>query len=117
MLLFINTHQAGVGNWQGYDLVVNAKVINHGKTTVMQVSGHDLSVPVTVPMRVDGNQLMIAIPRAVLKQPAGRISLDFHWADNIAQYGDITEFLMHGDNAPDRRARYRYEVTDEPNFR
>jgi hypothetical protein len=112
MLLFINTHQGSVKGWGGYDLVVNAKVMSPTKTTVMQLSGSDLSSPVSVPMRVEANQLMIAIPRSLLKQPPGSISLDFHWADNIARYGDIREFAMHGDSAPDRRARYVYEAVD-----
>lgn len=114
MLLFLRTHGGASKDANDYDLVVNAQVINPTKTVIMQISGHHLSSPVSVPMRVVGDQLMIAVPRTLLEQPPGRVCLDFHWADNIGGYGDINEFLLHGDNAPDRRARYVYNAVDGP---
>jgi hypothetical protein len=35
-------------------------------------------------------------------------TLDFHWTDNAQPLGDLTEFALHGDSAPDRRFNYRY---------
>lgn len=58
----------------------------------------------SVPMRVTGRDMMIAIPRAVLRQQSGRIALRFHWTDNIQRLGDINEFLFMADSAPGRRA-------------
>jgi hypothetical protein len=112
MTLFIGTNQNTKRGRGGYDFIVNAKVINRGTTTVMKISGDHLSAPVKVPMRVEGNQMMIAIPRELLAQRQGKVSLDFHWADNISKYGDITEFFLHGDSAPERRANYRYFAED-----
>jgi len=86
MLLFINTHQGAGKAWEGYDLVVDAKGTRRTKTSLMRISGSELSSPVPVPMPVEANQLTIAIPQALLEQQRGRISLDFHWADNMARY-------------------------------
>ena len=40
---------------------------------------------------------------------AGKLRLDFKWADNIPNGGDILDFLDHGDVAPNGRFNYRYE--------
>jgi hypothetical protein len=50
---------------------------------------------------------MISLPRSYFKND--KLSFDFHWADNICKIGDINEFLLNGDQAPSRRANYRFE--------
>ncbi len=57
-----------------------------------------------VSYRVAGDQLQIAIPRAALNLPDGRISLDFKWADNLQHPGDAMDFYVSGDTAPDGRS-------------
>jgi hypothetical protein len=111
MELFLSTDPANGTGWQGYDTVVDAKVLSSTKTTVMRISGDELSGPMEIPMRVKGNELMLAIPRTLLQQPAGRVSLDFQWVDNATGLTPAEDFL-HGDRAPDRRTRYHYEATD-----
>lgn len=112
MLLFLDTHWHGATGPLKYDLVVNAKVLSPTETTVMETAPQNPRSTVKTSMRVQGNELMIAVPRAALKQTNGRVSVDFHWADNTASPNDETDFLLHGDNAPDRRARYHYEAED-----
>ena len=50
---------------------------------------------------------MISIKRQHLEHD-NKLSFDFHWADNIKEIGDISEFSLNGDSAPDRRANYRF---------
>jgi hypothetical protein len=50
---------------------------------------------------------MIVIPKDILGIK-GKAAFDFHWADNIQKLGDISEFSLHGDSAPDRRSNYRF---------
>jgi len=58
---------------------------------------------------VKGNELELAVPRDVLGLADRRaFVLDFHWADNTQKDGDILEFSLHGDSAPDRRFNYRF---------
>ena len=57
-------------------------------------------------MRYEGNELMIEIPRKRLRETEA--AFDFHWADNIGDAGDITDFFTNGDNAPERRSNYRF---------
>jgi hypothetical protein len=61
-----------------------------------------------VPYRVNGNGLELAIPRALLGQASRLPSVDFHWADNIHGFGDVSEFGLNGDSAPNRRWNYRF---------
>ena len=109
MLLFLDTDENKATGWQGYDLVVNAKVINRNTTTVSKLTedGHT-TAPVRIAMRIEGNELMVAVPRDLLQPRGDKLAFQFHWADNIARIGDVTEFFLHGDSAPDRRANYRY---------
>ena len=52
---------------------------------------------------------MIKVKRSDLSKNE-KLAFDFHWADNIQKLGDITEFLINGDNAPERRANYRFQT-------
>jgi hypothetical protein len=68
--------------------------------------------------RVEGNQLMLAVPRPLLGLADRPVAFDFHWSDNVplagtcGQYpGDVAGFLVNGDSAPNRRFDYRYKGT------
>jgi hypothetical protein len=51
----------------------------------------------------------LAIPRADLGLAGtAEIRFDFHWADNVQVPGDINQFAISGDSAPDRKFNYRY---------
>ncbi len=72
-------------------------------------SGQWLTVGL-VPYRVNGNGLELAIPRALIGQAETGPAFDFHWADNIECSGDVADFGVNGDSAPNRRWNYRYQV-------
>jgi hypothetical protein len=75
--------------------------------------------------RVEGKQLMMAIPRTALKADAG--TLKFTWTDNVHDEsdtgvqgadgrwrysrfsGDIMDFYISGDVAPGGRFRYQFK--------
>ncbi|MFC1766301.1 hypothetical protein ACFL6U_30020 [Planctomycetota bacterium] len=60
-------------------------------------------------------ELELALPMAKLKLNALiALSLDFQWADHIQKLGDISEFFLNGDVAPDRGFNYRYETVFSP---
>ena len=68
--------------------------------------------PVEVPFRVAGNEMELAIPRAVLGLAALPAAIDFKWADNIQQTGDWSDFTLNGDAAPNDRFNYRARFTE-----
>lgn len=65
-----------------------------------------------VSYRVAGNEMQLAIARSALGLANGKadLSLDFKWVDNIQQPGDIIDFYVSGDVAPDGRLNFRYKT-------
>ncbi|MCP4645197.1 MAG: hypothetical protein GY851_32445 [bacterium] len=110
MLLFIDSDQTHDTGWEGYDFVVNRNVVDEGSSSVQKTSGtHQWPVAGTASFSVSGTRMELAVARETIGLEAGKlVAFDFHWADNIQKYGDIVEFGIHGDSAPNRRFNYRY---------
>ncbi|MGC9467536.1 MAG: hypothetical protein ACP5HS_03005 [Anaerolineae bacterium] len=112
MLLFVNGNQDKATGWEGYDFVVNLDVLDGSRTTVKASDGGwDWHTVGEAQYRVEGNQLMVAVPRRLLGLEKDPMAFDFHWADNIRGSGDIADFFVGGDSAPPRRFDYRYQVS------
>lgn len=108
MLLFIDIDQNKKTGWEGYDYVVNSHIIDQKITTITQLyADGSAGKSKEISYRTEGNKLMIAVPRSEL-QEKGKLAFDFHWADHIQKLGDISEFFLNGDNAPERRSNYRF---------
>ncbi len=109
MLLFLNTDQDKRTGWEGYDFVINLGVLDNGRTTVKANAGgwawRDVG---EARYRVEGNRMMLAVPRALVGLAEAPLAFDFHWADNIRGTGTIEDFFLAGDSAPPRRFDYRY---------
>ncbi|TSA31446.1 MAG: hypothetical protein D4R64_18125 [Porphyromonadaceae bacterium] len=108
MLLYVDTDQSKETGWEGYDIVINIRVID-SKNSVMAWLNKDGSTGkvLPVPFKASQNKLMIGVKRSDFNKNE-KLAFDFHWADNIVKTGDITEFFLNGDNAPERRANYRF---------
>ena len=111
MWLLIDADQNAKTGWEGYDFLVNRTVVAEGKTWLEKnAGGWRWEKAATVSFRVKGNELQMAIPRTALRLPEGttRTCLDSKWADNLQHPGDIMDFYVSGDVAPDGRFMYRY---------
>ena len=112
MLLFLNTKGDTRAGWEGYNFVVNRRVEN-STTSVLETSagGWNWKPKAKVRYSVRGNEMELAIRRADLGLHNGQsLRLQFKWADNMQRDGDIREFLLSGDAAPNGRFNYLYEV-------
>lgn len=107
MLLFIDADKNHETGWEGYDLLVNAEFKNDRTSTVKTYDGESWSGSKGVAFRYEGNEMMVRVPRSYFG--SGKLAFDFHWADGIQKLGDIEEFFLNGDQAPSRRANYRFE--------
>ena len=111
MMLFLSIQGNPKTGWEGFDFVVNRKVLNATTTTLERSrGGWNWQRKAEIHYRVEGNELMLAIRRADLgltdhKKP---IQLEFKWADNVLDEGDINTFTLDGDSAPNGRFKYRY---------
>ena len=110
MMLFIDTDRNKATGWNGYDFVVNYASPRNGKA-VVQKSYQDKWIwkdAADVDMRVDGNKLVIAIPRSVLGT-TDALNFEFKWCDNMQDDGNIMDFYVSGDVAPGGRFNYVYK--------
>ncbi|MFI4911945.1 MAG: sialate O-acetylesterase [Sedimentisphaeraceae bacterium JB056] len=114
MLLFINSDQDAATGWEGYDYVINRNR-RDTLTSLEKFMGNDWAPePVgLISYSYSGNEIEIEIPRNLIDQDnKSNIAFDFHWADNIQTQGDIVEFSVSGDSAPNRRFNYRYQKSE-----
>ncbi|MHB9036429.1 MAG: LamG domain-containing protein [Armatimonadota bacterium] len=114
MTLLLNTDQNHATGWEGYDYIVTSPVsAMSGRLFRFNNNVWSLTlVRSDISYRVLGNKMELRIPRAGIGQGygTGRVAFDFHWADNYQQDGNIIEFAVNGDSAPDRRFDYRYDT-------
>ena len=110
MLLFIDADKNSNTGWNGYDYLINKKVIDDKTTMLMRFdSTNNNWVAVgKINYRYKGKKLELAVPRKLLGLQSGNsISFDFHWCDNPADLNDSMSIYTSGDSAPDRRFNYR----------
>ncbi len=112
MLLLLDTDRNARTGWMGYDIVVNLEVTSDTDTTVKAWRGEAWETIGTASYRVNGNGLELSVPRALVGLASGNPAFDFHWADNIQRFGDVSSLGVDGDSAPNRRWNYRFEVSE-----
>jgi hypothetical protein len=110
MLLLIDADQDASTGWLGYDFVVNLEVLSDSATTVKAWRDGKWETVGEGTFKVNGNGLELAFPRSLIGQTDGDPAFDFHLADNIQGFTDISELGVNGDSAPSRRANYRFTV-------
>jgi hypothetical protein len=111
MWLLIDADQDPKTGWQGYDYIVNRAVESPHTTWLEKNEGGWYWKKVAqIEMVVRGNELAMAIPRGALGFARGksRVAFDFKWADNLQHPGDVMDFYLSGDVAPEGRFNYRF---------
>jgi len=110
MWLLIDTDHNKSTGWEGYDFIVN-RTIEPGATWLERNTGAwNWTRIQKLPFRVDGPDLHIAIPRAAigLADRTSGVTIDFKWVDNSQRPGEIMDFYLGGDVAPEGRFAFRY---------
>ena len=109
MLLLIDADHNSKTGWEGYDFIVNRSVKGNQTWLEQNTGGWNWKKVAQVELKVQGNELMLAVPRAALDMPEGDdITLDFKWWDNPQHPGDIMDAYLSGDAAPEGRFSFRY---------
>ena len=62
-------------------------------------------------LKVDGNRLMLRVPRKVLALESDPLGIEFKWSDNMQDEGNLMDFYVNGDVAPGARFNYVYATT------
>ena len=113
MWLLIDADQNVTTGWAGYDYMVNRSVDAEGKHWLEKnAGGWKWQRVAPIELRTVGNELQLAIPRQALGLQTGetKTTIDFKWADNLQQPGDVMDFYLSGDVAPEGRFNYRYSA-------
>lgn len=125
MRLYINADRKYSTGWEGYDYIVNRVSPTADELVVEKCVGSNNSWKweqvATAPYSVQGNKLMLEIPKSVLELDA-QVDIEFKWHDNGVDDGNILDFYTNGDCAPVGRYAYRYvdeakvntPIKDEP---
>ncbi len=110
MMLFIDADQNVSTGWEGYEFVINNRVVDGRRTTLMQYDAGSSQWTQTAELAyaANGNQMEIAVPRKLLGADGNRIDFDFKWADNPSDLDSIISLCTTGDTAPNRRFNFRF---------
>jgi hypothetical protein len=116
MWLFIDVDGDRSTGWEGYDYLINNPATTSASTTLKRNTGGWNWVLVSnVSYCRSGTRIELAIPRADIGLAGtADVEFDFHWADNIQIPGDINEFAVSGDSAPNRKFNYHYNSDITP---
>ena len=112
MTLFIDADRSKATGWEGYDFVINrtgkkntATVEKYVRT--LEEGSFTWETVGTADLRVSGDTLTLAIPRALLGLE-GKLNFEFKWSDNM-QAKTVMDFYENGDTAPLGRFNYLYQ--------
>lgn len=111
MWLLIDADQNPATGWEGYDYMVNRVLDPKGNSWLEKnMGGWNWERVSPVSVRVEGNELQLVVPRKALGLPrrGTKTAIDFKWADNLQHPGEIMDFYVSGDVAPEGRFNYRY---------
>ena len=115
MMLFIDSDLDSQSGWNGYDYAVNMDNVGADTTTLKRtVDGENWETIAVLSYKVNGNKMEIRVPRSSIDAVGDVVSFNFHWADNMSQLNDITQFFINGDSAPNRRFDYYYQTAVIP---
>lgn len=111
MELFIDIDRNRETGWEGYDFVINRTSPKGNKAIVERnvSNGWKWEKAGEVNYKAFGNKMEIAVPRKLLKAN-NEIDIEFKWADNAKEEGDIMNFYLNGDVAPLGRFNYSYTL-------
>lgn len=108
MLLLLDADQNASTGWLGYDYIVNLEVRDDHTSTLKAWRNRAWETVGTTQYSTDGNGMEVSIPRRLLGLEDRPMAVDFHWADNIRGFSDVSELGVNGDSAPNRRWNYRF---------
>lgn len=110
MNLFIGTGNPSLKGWNGYEYVINRNIISDGVGSIEKLSA-DFSgekSDVNATYVVDGNVMIITVPRSAIGLSANNNIFYFKFADNITQPSDIMDYYISGKSLPVGRLSFQY---------
>jgi len=109
MWLLLNVKGAAGTNWHGYNFMVNRAAAGVLEKNSGSWNWHRAG---SVRYKVKGCEMELAIRRSDLglRDASKPVRLEFKWADNMQRPGQIEDFALNGDAAPNGRFNYAYST-------
>ncbi len=102
-------------HWETFEYMLNRENPTADKTTLERsTGGWNWEKVAEVVYTVDGDTMVVTIPRAALGIGEGDFTVNFKWSDNMQKDGDIMEFYVSGDVAPGARFKYSFTSLRAP---
>ena len=96
-------------NWETFEYMLNRENPTADKAVLERsTGGWNWDKVAEVAYTVDGDTMVVTIPRAALGIGEGDFTVNFKWCDNMQKDGDIMEFYVSGDVAPGARFKYSF---------
>lgn len=112
MHLYIDVNN-GDANWETFDYILNKQTPKSETTAILEKftgNGFETEVVGDVEYKVNGNVMMVKIPKALLGITTDAFTVNFKWTDNVQNEGDIMDFYVSGDVAPTGRFKYQFNA-------
>ena len=106
MNLFLKTDGSDENGWYGFDYVINRERDGGACSVEKFTDGWNTEKAGEAEYVVSGKRIAVKISRALVGYNGE--TLDFKWADNSVDDGQIMSFIDKGDAAPDGRFCFRY---------
>jgi hypothetical protein len=109
MRLWIDIDRDKTTGWEGYDYVINR--VSPGDSAVIEKSvnnGWNWTQIGSAEYAISGKALELKVNRSVFNMQGKKLNFEFKWSDNNETNGDIMDFYVNGDAAPDGRFNYVY---------
>ena len=108
-------------NWENYEYILNKQNPENENTAILERftgNGFETEVVGKVTYSVQGNVMMVCIPKTMLGIPAEQMdfSFSFKWTDNTLEDGDIMQWYLNGDVAPVGRFNFCYTTTGSAEY-
>lgn len=102
MRLYIDADCNAATGWKGYDYrVIGGNRLQHYRDGSWKNKQ-------TLKYSVNGNQMMITVPRSYLNNLPQPLNLEFKWSDNMQNDNDPLDWYINGDVAPGGRFNFIY---------
>jgi hypothetical protein len=117
MNLWINADRNNKTGWEGYDYAINRVSPAGGKVIIEKAADNEWKWKKTgtAEYKVTDKTIEIKVPRKVLDILGKELNFEFKWSDNSVNKGDIMDFYVNGDAAPDGRFNYIYSEDTKGN--
>lgn len=103
MVLWIDADKNAKTGWNGYDY----RIVQGGQLQEYDNDAWSKVQSKNVKQIVQGNKMMITLPRQLLRKLASPLRFEFKWSDNM-QSSDALDWYINGDAAPGARFNYQY---------